>query len=75
VGIDTKKILIGAASLAMLGSIAMAGPAAADGNGQRTIKAEGFRVQTDIGSCNNEWATVSFRAPDMVCVKPAALTV
>ena len=46
---DTKKILIGAASLAMLGSIAMAGPAAADGNGQRTIKAEGFRVQTDIG--------------------------
>jgi hypothetical protein len=56
---DIKKILIGAASLAMLGSIAMAGPAAADGNGQRTIKAEGFRVQTDIGSCNNEWATVS----------------
>jgi hypothetical protein len=56
---DTKKILIGAASLAVLGSIAIAGPAAADGNGQRTIKAEGFRVQTDIGSCNNEWATVS----------------
>ena len=56
---DTKKILIGAASLAMLGSIAMAGPAAADGNGQRTIKAEGFRVQPDIGSCNNDWAMVS----------------
>lgn len=60
---DTKKILIGAASLAVLGSIAMAGPAAADGNGQRTIKAEGFRVQTDI------------RAPDIagVVFVPVAL--
>jgi hypothetical protein len=57
---DTKKILVGAASLAMLGTIAVTGPAAAAaGNGFPPIKASGYAPSAeDIGTCNNVWATI-----------------
>ena len=56
---DFKKIFVGVASLAMIGGIAVAGPAVAAGNGFPPITGDGSRVQTDTGSCNNDWATVS----------------
>jgi hypothetical protein len=56
---DIKKIFVGVASLGMIGGIAVAGPAVAAGNGFPPITGDGYRVQPDIGSCNNGWATVS----------------
>jgi len=56
---DIKKIFVGVASLGMIGGIAVAGPAVAAGNGFPPITGDGYRVQSDIGSCNNDWATVS----------------
>ena len=56
---DIKKIFVGVASLGMIGGIAVAGPAVAAGNGFPPITGDGSRVQGDIGSCNNDWATVS----------------
>jgi hypothetical protein len=56
---DIKKIFVGVASLGMIGAIAVAGPAVAAGNGFPPITGDGYRVQNDTGSCNNDWATVS----------------
>ena len=56
---DIKKIFVGVASLGMIGGIAVAGPAVAAGNGFPPITGDGYRVQSDVGSCNNDWATVS----------------
>jgi len=56
---DIKKIFVGVASLGMIGGIAVAGPAVAAGNGFPPITGDGYRVQNDTGSCNNDWATVS----------------
>jgi hypothetical protein len=54
-----RRVLASVVSLAMLSAIAVAAPAAAAGGGFPPIMADGQRVQADVGSCNNDWATVS----------------
>jgi hypothetical protein len=57
--LDNKRVFASVVSLALLGAFALAAPAAASVGGFAPITATGHRIQNDVGSCNNDWASVS----------------